>query len=52
MKEDVGSFLAAVTASRAADWPYTVTVVLADGSAVGKQDSCNMHTCMNRYKIL
>ena len=37
MKENVGSFVAAVEASRAADFPYTVTVVTADGTAVGKQ---------------
>ena len=37
VKENVGSFVAAVGASRAADFPYTVTVVTADGTAVGKQ---------------
>ena len=52
VKEDVGSFLATVVASRAADWPYTVKVVTADGSAVGEQDRCNMHTCMYRHKTL
>ena len=39
VKEDVGSFMVAVTATRAADFPYTVSVVSADGTAVGKQEA-------------
>ena len=38
VKEDAGSFVAVVTATRAADFPYTVTVDSADGTALGKQD--------------
>ena len=44
VREDVGTFMAVVTATRAADFPYTVTVDSADGTAVGKQDKCSM--CM------
>ena len=44
VKEDAGSFMSVVTAARAADFPYTVTVDSADGTAVGKQDNCSM--CM------
>ena len=35
-KENVGSFLATVIASRAADFEYTVTVETLNGTAVGK----------------
>ena len=42
VREDVESFVAVVTATRAADFPYTVTVVSADGTAVGKQDECSL----------
>ena len=35
VKENVGSFVAAVVASRAADFDYTVTVDTSDGTAVG-----------------
>ena len=44
MKEDIGSFMAAVTATRAADFPYTVNVLSRNGTALGKQDKCSM--CM------
>ena len=37
VKEDVGSFVAAIVASRAADYNYTVTVETSDGTAIGKQ---------------
>ena len=36
VKENAGSFVAAVIASRAADFVYTVTVDTSDGTAVGK----------------
>ena len=36
VKENVGSFVAAVVASRAADFEYTVTVETSDDTAVGK----------------
>ena len=42
VREDVGTFMAVVTATRAADFPYTVTVDSADGTAVGKQDGCSL----------
>ena len=44
MKEDIGSFMAAVTATRAADFPYTVNinVLSTNGTALGKQDKCSM----------
>ena len=35
VKENIGSFVAAVVASRAADFDYTVTVDTSDGTAVG-----------------
>ena len=37
VKENVESFVAAVVASRAADYNYTVTVETSDGTAIGKQ---------------
>ena len=37
VKENIGSFVAAVIASRAADFSYTVTVENSDDTAVGKQ---------------
>ena len=37
VKENVGSFVATVIASRAADFSYTVTVETSDDTAVGKQ---------------
>ena len=37
MKENVGSFVVAAKASKEADFPYSVSVVIADDSAVGKQ---------------
>ena len=37
VKENVGSFVTAVVASRAVDFEYTVTVETSDGTAVGKQ---------------
>ena len=44
VKENVGSFVAAVVASRAADFDYTVTVETLDDTAVGKQNgSCSAH---------
>ena len=43
MKENVGSFVAAVEATRAADFPYTVTVVTAPDTALGKHGSCSIH---------
>ena len=36
VKENVGSFVATVVASRAADFNYTVTVETSDDTAVGK----------------
>ena len=42
VREDVGSFVAVVTATQEADFPYTVTVVNTDGTAVGKQDECSL----------
>ena len=42
VKEDAGSFMTVVTAARAADFSYTVTVDSADETAVGKQDKCSM----------
>ena len=36
VKENIGSFVAAVIASRAADFNYTVTVETSDDTAVGK----------------
>ena len=36
VKENVGSFVATVVASRAADFNYTVIVDTLDGTAVGK----------------
>ena len=36
VKENVGSFVAVVVASRAADFEYTVTVDTTDDTAVGK----------------
>ena len=39
VKESVVAFVAAVVASRAADFNYTVTVQTSDGTAVGKQDT-------------
>ena len=36
VKENVVSFVAAVIASRAADFNYTVTVETSDDTAVGK----------------
>ena len=37
VKENVGSFVVAAKASKEADFPYSVSVVIADDSAVGKQ---------------
>ena len=49
VKENVGSFVAAVVASRAADFNYTVTVETSDGTAVGMQyiyiDVRSMQAC-------
>ena len=42
VREDVGFFTATITATREADFPYTVTVDSADGTAVGKQDECSL----------
>ena len=36
VKENNGSFVAAVVVSRAADFNYTITVETSDGTAVGK----------------
>ena len=35
VREDVGTFMAAITATRVADFPYTVSVDSTDGTAVG-----------------
>ena len=44
VKENNGSFVAAIVASRAADFEYTVTVETSDDTAVGKQNgSCSAH---------
>ena len=37
VKENIGSFVATVIASQAADFSYTVTVETLDDTAVGKQ---------------
>ena len=44
VREDVGFFTATITATRAAEFPYTVTVDSADGTAVGKQDGCSLYS--------
>ena len=44
VKENNGSFVTAIVASRAADFNYTVTVETLDDTAVGKQNgSCSAH---------
>ena len=44
VREDVGFFTATITATRAAEFPYTVTVDSADGTAIGKQDECSLYS--------
>ena len=36
--ESIGSFIAIVYATREAEFPYTVSVATADGTALGKSD--------------
>ena len=48
VREDVGFFTAVVTATRAAEFPYTVTVDSVDGTAVGKK--MDHMACMNVCK--
>ena len=44
VKENVGSFVATVVTSRAADFNYTITLETSDDTAVGKQNgSCSAH---------
>ena len=52
VKENVGSFVAAVVASRAADFEYTVTVETSDDTAVGKQGRIAFSVELFRYTKL
>ena len=52
VKENIGSFVAAVIVSRAADFNYTITVETSDGTAVGKQGSLrSMQSCACTPKL-
>lgn len=46
-KEDIGTLKAVVTATRVADFRYTVSVVTKDGSAVGKQLRWKYSICID-----
>ena len=49
VREDVGTFMATITATRAVDFPYTVTVGSVDGTAVGKK--MDHMACMTMYIV-
>ena len=53
VREDVGTFMAVVTATRAAEFPYTVSVDSVDETAIGKKmDRYSMHDCIEMYTVM
>ena len=52
VKENVESFVAAVVASRAADYNFTVTVETSDDTAIGKQGRIAFSVELFRYTKL